>query len=216
MISFVSNIRNFIIVLGVYLVTGVLGMPQQSIAASPDSATKPDQFIQALADKAISVLSDQRGTLNDREQKFHAILRDDFAMKKIGRFVAGKYWRPMSIEQKQQYQKLFEEWILKTYSIRFGGYSGEMVNVLKTIQAGATDVFVLTRIDSAKRRSLKVDWRVRRIDGKFKIIDVVVEGVSMLVTQKAEFGAIIRQRGIDGLIAVLRSQLEQLAATKPS
>lgn len=212
--SFITKMRNLFIFLGINLVAAVIVLPQQSVAASQKSDTNPDQFIQTLADKAISILSDQQGTLNYRKQKFRAVLRNDFAMKKIGRFVAGKYWRAMSVEQKQQYQKLFEEWILKTYSIRFGGYSGERVNVLKTIKAGATDVFVLTRIISAKRRPLKVDWRVRRIDGKFKIIDVVVEGVSMLVTQKAEFGAIMRQRGIDGLIAVLRSQLDQSAETK--
>ena len=61
-----------------------------------------------------------------------------------------------------------------------------------------------------------MDWRVRRIDQRFKIIDVVVEGVSMLVTQKAEFSAVLRQRGIDGLITILRSQLDRLDAAKAS
>ena len=59
-----------------------------------------------------------------------------------------------------------------------------------------------------------IDWRVRRVINRFKIIDVVVEGVSMLVTQKAEFGAVIRERGVDGLINVLRSQLDRLADAK--
>ncbi len=216
MMSVIPNLLKFHVFLGIFLITAVLALPDKSAAMAQDGVTKPAEFIQGLADEAISVLSDQRGTFEEREQKFRTVLRDDFAMKKIGRFAAGKYWRSMSSEQKGLYQNLFEEWILKTYAIRFGGYSGETVNVIRTFKAGATDVFVRTRIDSSKRRSLKVDWRVRRIDERFKIIDVVVEGVSMLVTQKAEFSSVLRQRGIDGLITILRSQLDRLDAAKAS
>ena len=98
----------------------------------------------------------------------------------------------------------------------FGGYAGETVNVQKTIKAGQSDVFVRTQITNSNGRALKVDWRVRRIDDRLKIIDVVVEGVSMLVTQKAEFNAVLRQRGVDGLIDILRSQLDRMAAAKAS
>ncbi|MEC8370139.1 MAG: ABC transporter substrate-binding protein, partial [Pseudomonadota bacterium] len=82
--------------------------------------------------------------------------------------------------------------------------------------AGQSDVFVRTNITGERGRKLKVDWRVRRINDRYKIIDVVVEGVSMLVTQKAEFGAVLRQRGVDGLIGILRSQLDRIAAAKSS
>ena len=216
MMSVLPYLQKFPIFVGILLITTAFALPDKAAAMAQDGVTKPAEFIQGLADEAISVLSDQQGTIDEREQKFRAVLRDDFAMKKIGRFAIGKYWRSMSTEQKRVYQKLFEEWILKTYSIRFGGYSGESVKVIRTFKAGAKDVFVRTQIDSSKRRSLKVDWRVRRIDQRFKIIDVVVEGVSMLVTQRAEFSAVLRQRGIDGLITILRSQLDQLDAAKPS
>ena len=216
MMSVIPVLQKFPIFLGILLITAVFALPDKAIAMAQDGVTKPAEFLQGLANEAISVLSDQQGTIDEREQKFRTVLRDDFAMKKIGRFAAGKYWRNMRAKQKRLYQKLFEEWILKTYSIRFGGYSGERVKVIRTFKAGATDVFVRTQIDSSKRRSLKVDWRVRRIGQKFKIIDVVVEGVSMLVTQKAEFSSVLRQRGIDGLITILRAQLDRLDAAKAS
>tara|TARA_B100000676_G_scaffold250548_1_gene255148 strand:+ start:242 stop:892 length:651 start_codon:yes stop_codon:yes gene_type:complete len=216
MMSVISYLQKFPISLGILLIAAFFELPDKAAAMTQDGVTKPAEFIQGLADEAISVLSDQRGTIAEREQKFRTVLRDDFAMKKIGRFAIGKYWRNMSTEQKRLYQKLFEEWILKTYSVRFSGYSGETVKVIRTFKAGATDVFVRTQIDSSKRRSLKVDWRVRRIDQRFKIIDIVVEGVSMLITQRAEFSAVLRERGIDGFITILRSQLDQLDAAKPS
>jgi phospholipid transport system substrate-binding protein len=216
MIPVFSNLRKLPVILSVYLVAISLGLPAQSAAMAQDGGDKPGKFIQGLADEAIAVLRDREGSLDEREKRFREVLKDDFAMKKIGRFAVGKFWRQMSADQQQQYQQLFEEWILKTYSIRFGGYSDETVNVLKTIKAGQTDVFVRTKIKSSSGRALKVDWRVRNIKDNYKIIDVVVEGVSMLVTQKAEFGAVLRQRGIDGLIGILRSQLDRLAAAKAS
>ena len=213
---FFSTLRKLPVILSVYLVAISLGLPAQSAAMAQDGGDKPAKFIQGLADEAIAILRDREGSFDEREKRFREVLKDDFAMKKIGRFAAGKFWRQMSADQQQQYQQLFEEWVLKTYSIRFGGYSGETVNVLKTIKAGQTDVFVRTKIKSSSGRALKVDWRVRNIKDNYKIIDVVVEGVSMLVTQKAEFGAVLRQRGIDGLIGILRSQLDRLAAAKAS
>jgi phospholipid transport system substrate-binding protein len=212
----VSKRNFFSYILSLFATAVILGLPAQSAASAEDQTGQPALFIQGLADEAISVLRVQGGSLDEREKKFRAVLRDDFAMEKIGRFAAGKFWREMSDEQKTQYQTLFEEWILKTYSIRFGGYAGETVNVQKTIKAGQSDVFVRTQITNSNGRALKVDWRVRRIDDRLKIIDVVVEGVSMLVTQKAEFNAVLRQRGVDGLINILRTQLDRMAAAKAS
>ena len=216
MIPVFSTLRKLPLILSVYLIAICLGLPAQSAAMAQDIGNKPAQFIQGLADEAIAILRDPKGSLDEREKRFQAFLKDDFAMEKIGRFAAGKFWRQMSINQQQQYQQVFEKWILKTYSIRFGGYSGETVNVLKTIKAGQTDVFVRTKINSSRGRALKVDWRVRNIKDNYKIIDVVVEGVSMLVTQKAEFSAVLRQQGIDGLIGILRSQLDRMASAKAS
>ena len=216
MIPVFPTLRKLPLILSVYLIAICLGLPAQSAAMAQDNGNKPAQFIQGLADEAIAILRDPKGSLDEREKRFQAFLKDDFAMEKIGRFAAGKFWRQMSTNQQQQYQQVFEKWILKTYSIRFGGYSGETVNVLKTIKAGQTDVFVRTKINSSRGRALKVDWRVRNIKDSYKIIDVVIEGVSMLVTQKAEFGAVLRQRGIDGLIRILRSQLDRMAAAKAS
>jgi phospholipid transport system substrate-binding protein len=211
-----SILRKIPVIMSIYIISISIGLPVQSAEIDQDSGDKPAKFIQGLANEAIAVLRDRQGSLDEREKRFRAVLKDNFAMAKIGRFAVGKFWRKMNTDQRQQYQQLFEKWILKTYSIRFGGYSDETVNVLKTIKAGQTDVLVRTKINSSSGRALKVDWRVRNLKGHFKIIDVLIEGVSMLVTQKAEFGAVLRQRGIDGLIEILRSQVDRLAAAKAS
>jgi phospholipid transport system substrate-binding protein len=67
---------------------------------------------------------------------------------------------------------------------------------------------VQSRVTGAGQPALKVDWRVReRGDGNLVAIDVIVEGISMIVTQRSEFSAVIERRGMDGLLAELRQRV---------
>lgn len=171
------------------------------------------QFIQNLANKAISVLREDSDSLETRETEFQTLLHDGFALDRIGRFVVGNHWRKMSTEQQNDYQDLFKQWVLKTYSVRLGGYSGQTFSIVKVVEAGTTDRYVRTLIDQPKGgESVRADWRVRPIDGTFKIVDVVVEGVSMIVTQKQEFSAVVRRHGVEGLIETLRARISKFPA----
>lgn len=183
------------------------GIAANSRSNSPD----PAHFIKNLADQAIQVLSTPNGSLQQREDKFRELLRDDFAMDKIGRFVVGAYWRKMNETQQARYKKLFSEWVLKTYSVRLGGYSGERFRVVRTTDAGRHDVIVHTRIEREGGNGFNANWRVRRVGDRLKIIDIYVEGISMAVTQRSEFESILRKDGIDGLLSKLQDRLAQLS-----
>jgi len=196
---------------GARLLLFVLGISTAALArpAAADEAA----FIRALADQAIATLSDKSVSLAQRERKFSRLLREGFAMRRIGRFVVGRYWKSMSPDQKVEYQKLFEEWVLKSYSVRLGGYNGQRFEIDRTVPAGKKDVFVRTRIVQDGSAPVRGDWRVRKFDGQYKVIDVVIEGVSMLSTQRAEFTAVLRKRGPDGLIEALQTRLSKYAAS---
>jgi phospholipid transport system substrate-binding protein len=194
------------------LFVSTAGLSQVALTESKAQDAGPGQFIQTLGNRAIKILSSPNRSIREREEKFREILRDDFAMDKIGRFVAGRYWREMTPKQKRTYQKLFSEWVLKTYSIRLGGYSDEKLRVIKTTSTGKRDVIVQTRIEKASGDGFITNWRVRRVSGRYVIIDVYIEGVSMAVTQRSEFDAVFRRRGVDGLINLLRDRLSELSA----
>jgi len=182
----------------------------QSARAESASNTTPEpaRFIEGLASEALKVLTASRGTLAEREDTFRRLLRDDFAMEKIGRFVVGPHWRRMNPDQQSEYQELFAEWVLKTYSARLGGYSGELFTVLRTSSAGRRDVIVHTKIVKPDGgNGLGVDWRVRKLGARYRIIDIYVEGVSMAVTQRSEFDSVIGRHGVDGLLTMLRQRL---------
>ena len=190
-----------------------------ALAISPISAQAqitPDgakRFIQSMGDQAIEVLSQKDVTLQQREDKFRGILSDGFAIPQIGQFVAGNYWKQANPEQQREYLSIFSEWIVKTYAIRFGGYSGEKFAVADTkVNEQDKDVFVATRIDRpAGKQPILASWRVREIAGKPKIVDIQVDGVSMLVTHRSEFNSVGAQGGVAAIIDSLKGRIAKLA-----
>ena len=99
------------------------------------------------------------------------------------------------------------------YSAMLGGYAGETMAVVSEQAAGEKDILVHTRIDRPSGPPIEAHWRVRSKDGNQRIIDVMVEGISMAVTQRAEFRSVIKRHGIDGLIQILDAQSNKLSAT---
>ncbi len=205
--------------LGIVVASVILGMALAGLfhigaaaARGPDT-TDPALFITALAQDAIRVLDHRQGSFEARETRFQSLLTKNFAVGHISRFVVGKHWSRLSPDQRQQYGKLFEEWLVKYYLIRLNGYSDQSVRVLGDRAVGRSDVLVRTHIVGPKTpKPLKVDWRVRQFTSGPRIVDVIVEGVSMIIIQRADFAAIIEKRGIDGFLLHLQTRLSDLEA----
>lgn len=177
-------------------------------AASPQAIEGAAAFIARLADQAIAILRSSSGNMDNREAEFRGLLSAGFDMPFIARFVLGKHWRKATPQQRADYQALFTEFILKSYSRRLGGYSGEAFAVAGARAAGKKDVMVKTRIVQPGGPPINADWRVRPLNGQYKIIDIMVEGVSMAVTQRSEFNAVVRKQGMQGLLQALRARTE--------
>jgi phospholipid transport system substrate-binding protein len=167
-------------------------------------------FIQSLGDDAISIIADKSLSDNARNNKFRNMLRNSFDLQTIGRFVIGRNWNNATPAQQSEYTKLFEDLVIQTYSSRFALYTGERFLVKDARPEGEKDYIVnadILRKDGSPAAS--VDWRVRNKGGKLGIIDVVVEGVSMSVTQRQEYSAVLQRNGgdIDALLKVMREKL---------
>ncbi len=171
------------------------------------------QFIHQLGNQAIAALRTPDLSLEQREARFRGLLVAGFDLDLIGRFVIGKYWRLATREQQSDYLALFSEFVVQTYSARLGGYAGETLTVVGARQANDKDVVVRTRIDRPSGPPIVAGWRVRITGERYRIIDVMVEGISMAVTQRSEFAAVIQRNGIEGLLAILRARTTKMPAT---
>jgi len=188
-------------------------------AASPAMAdtrgTEAESFISGLATSGIAMLQATAYSDAERDLEFRQLIRKGFALDMIGQFVAGRHWRSMSDAQRAEFQELFSEWILTSYSNRLGQFSGQTIEIIDSIELNnrAADVVVRTRVMYADgEMPVATAWRIREFNGEFKIIDVIVEGVSMATAQRAEYDAMIRRVGVEGLLDNLRSRLAVLVA----
>lgn len=193
----------------------------QARAESPKEAAKAvklgkaeqaaQSFIKNLSETALMSLTGEGITRDQREKRIREILNNNFDVKTIARFALGTHWRTITDVQKQEYLRLFENMIVVTYTSRFEDYSGQKLEVGNAVKAGKRDVLVSTRIVEDGAPPLNIDWRVRKRKAGLRIIDVVVEGISMGVTQRSDFSAVIQRGGesIDSLLEMLRKRNEE-------
>jgi phospholipid transport system substrate-binding protein len=193
-----------------FLIGAVLALTV-SLNSGNARAASADDFIRSAGEKAFQSLH-QEMTDEQRTAQFRQILLDTFDLPTIARFTLGRYWRVASKQQRDAYVGLFQEFIVQAYLHRFKDLSGQTFEVKKSHEINSRDRLVLSEIKIRQGKPpIRVNWRVRLRDDAYRVIDVVVEGVSMSVTQRDEFAAVIRQSGgkIDGLLAALRRKTGQ-------
>lgn len=187
--------------------------------AGPLSAQEgPGSFLERFSQEAIAVLADKGQSDQAREQAFRGLFTSGFDVALLSRFVLGRHWRRASLEERQEFRQLFEDFIVATYARRLGGYSGETLAVGATRSLGEGRAEVSSLLNRPEGAAIKVRWRLRQAGETWRIVDIVVEGVSMAATQRSEFASVIaRGNGrLAGLLQALRrvSQQNKLVAAQ--
>jgi len=131
----------------------------------------------------------------------------------VSRLSLGRHWRSFDETLRRDYQDLFSRVIIGDLAGRLdlliGSLDGSLDQHFKignVVDAGKRDIVVRSKVIDTSGQTLSVDWRLRDADGGPAIIDLVIEGVSLLVTQRAEFSAVIERSRPEGLIAALRDR----------
>ena len=184
-------------------------------AASNAIAADANVFMSELWTRAVEVL-DKKAPLTERLTRFRQLFQADFDGPGIARFVLGRYWRTASEQEQQEYMKLFEDYVIFVYGTRLSHFNGETFKVRgsRTDESGtvvSTDI-----ISPSGEPPIKVDWRLVADRGAFKINDVIIEGISMMVTQRSEFASIIQRHGgqVGGLLALMREKTNTASAAQ--
>ncbi len=180
-----------------------------TIAAAATGDANPAAFVQGLGNDAIKELADPAIAQSEREARFRRLLHDHFDMAAISKFVLGRYWRSADERQRVEFQQLFVDFIVRSYSMRFGEYLGRGIKVTGTSAEDGGTVLVHSKIDmpSSSSRDVRVDWRLRCTDSNLAVVDIIAEGVSMSVTQRSQFASMVQDRGgVNGAIEALRTE----------
>ena len=178
---------------------------------------RAETFIEILSSEALNIATEKSLTKQTRQAKIAILLNDGFDMPWIARFVLGRNWRLATPSQRKEYLNLFKSTIEHTYSRQFQDYSDQKI-VIKGHKLGNRKyIFVNSRIFDPTRSNVNIDvnWRIIPAGSSFKIVDVVIEGVSMGVTQRNEYASVLKRNGnnIAALIEAMRQSLNRLEKT---
>ena len=167
-------------------------------------------FIEKLAEEALLSLTKSELTVTERRELFRDIMRRYINFKVIAKWVLGRYWNRSTFAEKDEYLQLFEKLMIITYADRFQAYSGEKLVVKKSEIRGKSDILVHTFLERPDdQETIDVIWRLRAGENSYRVIDVMIAGLSMGITQQKEFSSVIRKNDnkIEGLLSELRKRI---------
>ena len=173
-----------------------------------------ESFIRALSSQAARTLSSHDLSDTKRIRYFRELLAATIDLESIGRFVLGRHWRKATEVQRLEFLELFEDLTVYTWAKRFRDYSDKGLTVIR-VRPEAGDTMVETTLRQPQKGApLSVLWRLRRSEKGIRVTDLVVEGVSMAVTYRSEYSAVIQHSGdVAGLLVVLRTKIDSLKSS---
>jgi phospholipid transport system substrate-binding protein len=185
------------------------------IAAQPVLAGDQNgarQFIEDMARKVVSVL-ENKDSLAQKDAELKQVFEGNIAIDWVGRFVLGRHWRTATPEQQQAYLASYKSFIINSYVDRLKEYSGETFTIQQTRDLGDNQFILSMEIARPNVQApVLVDYKVRDENGRYQVYDIVVEGVSLITTQRSEFDAVVSRKGLDYLINQLSAKAEANAA----
>jgi phospholipid transport system substrate-binding protein len=180
-------------------------------APAADAVTLVDDMVT----HALSTLGDKQISDRERATQFRVLLEQNFDVPRIARVVLGSYWDSASNEERQAFIRLFEQWIAASYAQSTRDYDGETIKVTGSRTGGANTTIVASQIvDRDGAAGAKLDWVVLHDNGAFKIININVEGVSLVMTERDQIFSVIRRAGgtVKGANDALEAKLADTGA----
>ena len=181
------------------MLTAPIAPAQATVVANQDSAT----FIDTLGKDSLAVL--KTGDKGKVRAKFRELLSQYFALDAIGDRLIRRWAGQITPAQKAAYKAAIPNFIIGTYSDNLYNYADASIKVVRTTPAGS-GFNVTTQVQKPGAQPITTVWSVAQVGGGFKVTNLTVANVNLAITQSQDFDAIIQRKGIDGLIAMMKSR----------
>jgi len=175
-----------------------------------DAAQKP---IGVLYSALIGCMKEAESLgVQGRADLLEPAVNEAYDMEYMAAKVLGRHWRKLTPEQQGHWRTTFSRLTVHTYATRFDGFGGERFEVLSSKPSKRSTVLVLTQIVPSREDPVEVNYRVAERDGRWRIIDVYLNGtVSELALRRSEYGTVIKRDGFDQLLSSLGEKLSDVS-----
>jgi len=191
----------------VLLMSVMLGMPSVVRAADSDETISAARvMVETMVDKILVELA-KKGIPDDVKIKsLEKIVFKEFDFTTISRLVLARNIKKFSDEQKLEFEEQFKVYLSRSYGSRLIRYANEKVVFKDARKEKRGDVTIMTAIVGGAADGIEMNYRVRGKEGEWRVIDVVIEGISLVSNFRSQFKDIVNKNGPEGLIAKLRDK----------
>ena len=188
------------------------GMLLASGSANADINTdKAEAFIKDVTKTGIEELINANVSAEEKQARFTKLFNQDLDLDFIGKFVLGRFWRTATPQQRKEFIDVYRKLNIQTWSERFDEFKGKHFEFIGTEKSKSADqIFVNTQVPMAEGAPAQVKWRVKETGNTMRIVDIIIENVSLAQTSRSEYTSYIQKSpdGIDGLIKDLKAKLK--------
>lgn len=175
------------------------------VTATTGQGLGPEALVKKITDDVLAaVKSDKQLAAGDKQRALKLAeekILPHVDFQEATRLAMGRAWAQASPEQKKKLVDEFRSMLVRTYSNAIGAYEGQTMKVLPSRnKPGDTEATVRNQYLRAGGKPVQIDYQMRQTDKGWKIYDITVEGISLVLTYRSEFDAVVKQEGIDGLI----------------
>ena len=188
------------------LVVVVNGLAAPGVRAATESEVGARAAIAETIDEVLAVLRDESRPTEDRIRALEKIVYGRFDLYVMSRLVLARNWKRFSEEQKEQYVEEFKQYLTNSYGNRIERYDQQEVEIVGEREEPRGDVVVQTKILGGEFEGASVDYRLRKKDSDWRVIDVVIEGISMVSNYRDQFKSIVSSGGPELLLEKLREK----------
>ncbi len=195
------------------LIAAVALCAAAGIAGADDVSAPARAVVESTSEQVLSVLKDKGVPVDRRLEELQQIAYRRFDFPTIGRLVLARSWNQLSGEQQGAFLEDFKRHLSLDYGRRIDAYTNQTVTVLGDRIEANGDATVRTQVNGTTAAPVAVDYRLRKVDGEWRVIDIIVEGVSLVSSYRSQFQEIMASGGPTRLLQVLREKNEQASSS---
>lgn len=170
------------------------------------------KFVEKVTSDGIEQIINANVSQAEKDKRFEELFNSALDLDFIGKFVLGRNWRTATPAQRKAFIQVYRELNVKTWSKRFDEFKGKAFTFTGTTpSSSAGQVYVDSTVNMGEGEPAKIKWRVRQEGKSFKIVDIVIENVSLAITARNEYSGFIKNNpgGVDALIKDLQNKVKQ-------
>ena len=198
------------VLLTVFSQVGMAFADRPSPPEDPEAfVVAPMQLVAETLEEIISVLQDPKLSPEARRQKIEALAFAVFDFKTMSKLVLARNWKKLDAGEREEFVDQFKVYLSRNYGSRLDRFRQTEVVISGARVEPRNDVTVFSAVADGEYAGVKLDYRLRQRNGQWRVIDVVIEGVSLVANFRSQFREILSRKGPKALIAQLRKKNQQ-------